>query len=232
MMTFLYPTLYLAAMGVGLGSLIDRHVHAVTHVSYLAFIGPGLLAGSIMQVATNESTYAVMAAIKWEKIYFAMLATPLTVRDVLRGHLGWVALRICLVAAVFLGVLASFSIVESWWALLALPACVLVAMAFAAPIMAFSSRCENDSAFTALYRFGVVPLFLFSGTFYPIRQLPGWLEPVAYATPLYHGVHLLRSLVLGGGGVLGPLEDVAYLSILFLVGYVIAIGMYEKRLRV
>jgi lipooligosaccharide transport system permease protein len=227
---FFYPVLYLAAMGVGLGSLIDHHVHTVAGVTYLHFIGPGLLAGSVMQVSVNESTYPVMSGIKWDKTHYAMLATPLTVKDIVRGHLAWICVRIAIVSTVFLCVLSGFGIVSSWWALLALPAAILLSLGIAAPVMAFAATQENEVGFNALYRLGVIPLFLFSGTFYPITLLPGWLHPVAYATPLYHGVDLERGLVLGRIGVAGPLEDLLYLSFFAVLGYLLSVRNFEKRL--
>ncbi len=192
--SFLYPVLYLAAMGLGLGSLIKGHVDGVR---YLDFLAPGLLASTAMQIGGNEAMYPVMAAIKWLRTYFAMLATPLTVIDVLVGHLAWIALRLVMVTSIYLVIMAAFGTVHSPLAILALPVGVLTGLAFAAPIAAFAAAQQNDTGFSTIYRFGLIPLFLFSGTFFPITQLPGWLQPVAEATPLYHGVALCRSLVLG-----------------------------------
>jgi lipooligosaccharide transport system permease protein len=228
--SFLYPVFYLAAMGLGLGSLVDRH-HRLDGVGYVAFIAPGLLAATAMQIAVSESTYPVMAAIKWVKTYFAMLASPLRVGDVLLGHATWIALRLVMVSAIFLGVLAAFGTVPSPLAVLALPAAVLTGMAFAVPMMAFSALQENDTGFTAIYRFGVVPLFLFSGTFFPTSQLPGWLQALASATPLYHGVALCRGLVLGSGlSAAAVVEHVGYLAVMTLLGCVAARRAYRRRL--
>ena len=228
--SFLYPVLYLSAMGVGLGTLVDRHVHAVAGVSYMAFVGPGVLAATAMQIGTNESTYPVMASIKWVRTYFAMLATPLRVVDVLRGHLGWIAVRLASMAAIFLAVLAAFGVVRSAWALLALPAAVVTGLAFSAPVAAFAATQERDIGFAAIYRFGLIPLFLFSGTFFPVSRLPGWLIPVAYATPLYHGVALCRSLVLGTLALWPSLGHAAYLVALASVGYLAASSTFRRRL--
>jgi lipooligosaccharide transport system permease protein len=226
----LYPVLYLAAMGIGLGTLVDRHSHLVDGVSYLDFIGPGLLAATAMQIGANESTYPVMAAIKWVRTYFAMLASPLRVVDVLRGHLAWIALRLALVSAIYLAVLAGFGVIRSPLALLALPAAVATGMAFSAPIAAFAATQDKDVGFTSLYRFGIIPLFLFSGTFFPVGELPVWLRPVAYATPLYHGVALCRGLVLGNAPLVGSLGDALYLVGLAAIGYVAARSTFTKRL--
>jgi lipooligosaccharide transport system permease protein len=228
--SFLFPVLYLAAMGVGLGTLVDRHVHLVSGVSYLVFVGPGVLAATAMQIGANEATYPVMGAIKWDRTYFAMLATPLGVLDVLRGHLGWIGVRLTAMAGVFLAVLAAFGVVRSGWAVLALPAAVLTGMSFAAPVAAFAATQERDVGFAAIYRFALIPLFLFSGTFFPVSALPGWLVPVAYATPLYHGVALCRGLVLGSGPLWELLGDVAYLVTLSGVGFGLAARTYRRRL--
>lgn len=222
--TFLYPVLYLAAIGVGLGKLIDSGPHGeIDGVAYLWFLAPGLLAATAMQLGTNEATFPVMAGIKWIKTYFAMLASPVEVTDVLYGHLAWIATRVAMASAVFLAVMAAFGTVHSYWAVLAFPAAVLTGIAFAAPVAAWSATRESEEAFIVLYRLGVIPLFLFSGTFFPITQLPGFLQAVARFSPLYHGVALCRGLVLGSPSASASLLDVAYL------GAMAAIGIYFGR---
>jgi lipooligosaccharide transport system permease protein len=183
-----------------------------------------------MQIGGNEAMYPVMGAIKWVRTYFAMLATPLGAIDVLIGHLAWIALRLIGVTAIYLGIMALFGTVHSPFALLALPAGVLTGMAFAAPIAAFAATQTNDVAFAALYRFGLVPLFLFSGTFFPVTQLPGWLQVVAEATPLYHGVALCRALTLGQVAVGPDIAHAAYLAVLTALGFVLAGRSFRHRL--
>ena len=117
---------------------------------YILFLAPGLLAGTAMQIATNESTFPVMAGIKWLKTYPAMLATPLEVTDVLYGHLLWILTRVALAAGVFLAVMSAFRTVPSEWAVLAFPAAILTGAAFAAPVMAFSATRETDQSFVVL----------------------------------------------------------------------------------
>lgn len=228
--SFLYPVLYLAAMGVGLGSLVDHHSHHVDGVSYLDFIAPGLLAATAMQIGANEAMYPVMGAIKWMKTYFAMLATPLSVVDVLRGHLGWIAVRLLTVSTIYLAVVAAFGVVKSPLAVLAIPAAVATGMAFAAPMAAYAATQDKDVGFTTIYRFVLIPLFLFSGTFFPVTELPGWLRPVAYALPLYHGVYLCRGLVLGIATLWPSLGSAAYLVALSALGYKLASTAYHRRL--
>jgi len=228
--SFLAPVLYLAAMGVSLGSLINKHVGSVQHVPYLTFIAPGLLAASAMQVAASDSMYPVMAAIKWIRTYFAMLATPLRVRDVLFGHFAWVTARLVLTAVSYLGVMAAFGTVRSPMAALALPAAILTGLSFSAVISAFAATQENDQGFATLSRMGLIPLFLLSATFFPLTQLPGWMHPIAYATPLFHGVDLCRMLVLGAVHWTSALWDTLYLVALTAFGVVLARRLFAKRL--
>jgi lipooligosaccharide transport system permease protein len=227
--SFLIPVLYLAAMGVALGSLIDKHSHGVDGVTYVAFLAPGLLAGTCMQIGTNDATYPVMGAIKWMRTYFAQLAGPLSVYDVLLGHLAWIAARLAIVSSIYLAVMAIFGVVYSPWAILALPAAVLTGMAFAGPVSAFAATQEKDSSFSTLYRFAIIPMFLFSGTFFPISQLPTWLEVVAYCTPLYHGVTLCRDLTLGQVGW-ADIGHAAYLAALLGAGYAAGRRTFAKKL--
>ena len=228
--SFLYPVLYLAAMGVGLGSLVDKHAHQVDHVRYLVFLAPGLLASTAMQIGGNEATYPVMGAIKWWRTYYAMLATPLRVVDVLLGHLGWIAVRLFTVTVIYVGVMAAFGTVLSPWVVLAVPAAILTGVAFAAPIAAYAAVAENENGFPTIYRLVLIPLFLFSGTFFPVSQLPGWLEAVAYATPLYHGVALCRDFTLGQLHGWADAGHVLYLVALSAVGFMAALRNFHRRL--
>jgi lipooligosaccharide transport system permease protein len=218
----LEPALFLAAMGVTLGVLVDRGTGLPDGLSYLAFLAPGLLAASAMQIGTFESTYPVLGAIKWDKTYEAVLATPAAVRDLLVGHLLFVAFRVSTSAALFLGVLVLFGAAESPLVVLALPAALLTGLAFAAPVTAFAGRLETDTGFAMLFRLLIMPMFLFSGTFFPVSQLPEFFEWVAYGTPLWHGVALARGLALGtleGGAAL---VHVGYLVLWVVVGLVLA----------
>jgi lipooligosaccharide transport system permease protein len=178
----------------------------------------------------NEATFPVMAGIKWLKTYWAMLATPLEVTDVLYGHLLWIVTRVALASSVFLAVMALFHTVPSAWAVAAFPAAVLTGAAFAAPMMAFSATRETDKSFVVLYRFAIVPLFLFSGTFFPVAQLPGWLQVVARCTPLYQGVSLCRGLVLGRVSGWDAIGHAAYLLVMMVGGVVVARITYRRRL--
>jgi lipooligosaccharide transport system permease protein len=224
------PVLYLSALGVGLGTFVNRSGSTPGGSSYLSFVAPGLLAATAMQVATGESTWPVHAAIKWRGTYFAMLATPLRVRDILFGQQLFVASRVLVSAGAYLVVIAIFGGVDSAYGVLAFPAALLVGMAFAAPCLAFAATVERDSAFAALFRFGIVPMFLFSGTFYPVNRLPEVLEWVAYATPLWHGVELCRDLTTGRLAAGADLGHAGYLAALAVTGLLLALRTHERRL--
>lgn len=234
--SILYPILYLLAMGLGLGHLVNNHLQAAHEtgrlggVGYVQFLVPGLLVASAMQWGTNESMYPVMGGLKWLKTYHALLATPVRVSDVVHGHLAWVATRVAASSTLFLSIVALFGDVPSPLGVLAVPVAALTGLAFAAPVTAFTATQENDGALPILYRLGTVPLFLFSGTFFPISQLPGWLQVIARATPLYHGVALSRSLVLGQVPVLDDLGHVLYLVVMFGIGLVLARRAFRRRL--
>ncbi len=225
------PILFLAAMGVGLGSYVNRGgAEALGGVSYLAFLAPGLLAAQGMQTAAFETTYPIMSKIVWNKLYEAMLATPLTVRDLLFGELEWLVLRLTIVCSLFLAVAALFGAVPSPLGILALPVAVLTGLGFAAPIMAFSATQRQDSAFNVIFRFLITPLFLLSGTFFPLDRLPAAIQPVAYLTPLYHGVALARALTLGQVDPVAAAVHLVVLTGFVAVGYVLAAIAFRRRL--
>jgi lipooligosaccharide transport system permease protein len=231
--SFLNPVLFLAAIGVGLGSLVDKSGHSADRlggVSYLAFLAPGLLAAACMQTAANEASYPVMGAIKWIRTYHGMLATPLDVDDVLLGHQLWMAVRILSTATIFLVVMAAFGAASSWLALLTVPAGLLTGLAFAAPIAALAASQDNDLSFATLFRFVIIPMFLFSGTFFPVSQLPLGMRLVAYLTPLWHGVDLSRSLALGRARLGMTVLHVVYLGAWVVAGLVVATRTYRRRL--
>jgi lipooligosaccharide transport system permease protein len=224
------PVFYLGALGVGLGTLVNRSGGQPLGVSYVDFVAPGMLAATAMQIASMESTWPVMASFRWTRQYFAMQATPLGVRDIIFGHQLWMASRIAGASAVYLAVIAAFGGINSPLGVLALPTAVLLGAAFTAPTAAYAATQESDGAFVPYNRFLIVPMFLFSGTFFPVSRLPLPLEWVAYATPLWHGVDLCRELTLGDVHLLRALGHVGYLSVLVVAGLVWAQRTYSERL--
>lgn len=226
---FVSPLLFLLAMGLGLGSLVDGASGGVDGVPYLAFVAPGMVAVQAMMVAVSESTYPVYGLFTWNRMYHSMLATPLTVTDLLLGHLTVVAVQGGIATAAFLLVAALFGGFASWWVLLALPVGVLVTLAFAVPLFGFTARAKGDSSFNVVYRLVITPLMLFSGVFFPVDRLPLVLEVLAWVTPLWHGVELTRSAGRGSFGAL----DVVHLLVLLLfigVGWVYARSGMTRRL--
>ncbi|HSV64287.1 MAG TPA: ABC transporter permease [Mycobacteriales bacterium] len=230
--TLLNPLIFLTAMGLGLGTLVNSSAGGQRlGVGYLAFIAPGVLAATAMQTAAGEATYPVMASIKWVRTYHAMLATPLGVRDVLVGHLAWMTTRVAMGSVAFFLGMALFGTLQSGWAILALPAAILTGVAFVTPIAAFAAAQESESHYASLFRFGIMPMFLFSGVFFPLAQVPGLLRPLAYVTPLWHGVDLCRGLTLGVGLTpAGAALHVGYLALWAAVGFWVATVTFRGRL--
>jgi lipooligosaccharide transport system permease protein len=227
------PLFYLGALGYGLGSLVDKHGTArLGGVPYVAFVAPAILATQAMNSGLSEASFPVFGSVKWNKIYVAAQATPLRPSDICRGHLLFITLRIAMNSAVFVVVMAAFGVIRSPWAVLLLPAAVLLGAAFAAPMAAWAVTLEKETPFAAVFRLGAVPMMLFSGTFFPVTSLPGWLQPVAYATPLWHGVALCRSLSLGTVAAGSVAIHVAYLGTLTAVGLYAGARTYRRRLYV
>jgi lipooligosaccharide transport system permease protein len=183
-----------------------------------------------MQNAAFESTWPVLGGVKWQRQYHAQLATPLRPVDILAGHLLFVALRLMITSAAFLAVMVLFRAIESGWGALALPVAVLTGLAYATPTFAFSVSRDDPTGFSMLHRFGIMPMFLFSGTFFPISQLPDVLQPVAWVVPLWHGVDLCRDLSLGQASLGISVVHVLYLLAWIVAGYAIAFRSFRRRL--
>ncbi len=194
---FVSPVLYLAAMGLGIGGLVDANAGGVDGLTYRQFVAPGLMAATAMQSAVGASMWPVLSGMKWSGVYKAVVATPVQPADIHRGHVCWVGVRAALTSSAFLVTAVLFGAIGSAWAILAIPATVLLATAFAAPLAAFSATQESDFPFAIVMRLGVLPLFLFSGTFFSIDQLPEALRPISNLSPLYHGVELCRAATTG-----------------------------------
>jgi lipooligosaccharide transport system permease protein len=229
------PVFYLGALGFGLGTLVDRHGTAsLGGVSYLAFVAPAILASSAMNTAMSEASYPVFGSVKWNKIYIGAQASPLRPSDIFRGHLMFMTMRIAMNSALVTVFLWAFGATMSPWVVLAFPAAVLTGLAFAAPIAAWAVTVKRENSFAYLFRFGLMPLMLFSGTFFPISQLPGWLRALAYVTPLWHGVVLCRAFSLGiaANDPLGMLVHAAYLAGLAAAGIWAGARTYSRRLYV
>jgi len=230
--SFLTPMLYLTAMGIGLGGLISQQdTSAFGGYDYVQFLGPGILAATAMQSATFEASFPVMGKLAWRRNYEAMLATPLQVRHVLAGELLWIGFRVLTISIVFLVVLTMFGIPRSPWALLAIPSAILTGVAFASAMMAFSATQRNSEGFSWVFRFIINPLFIFSGTFFPLTALPEPAQWIAAATPLYHGVALIRGTILADPAFLGLWWfHIAYLVTFLAIGATLAHRFLRRRL--
>lgn len=228
--SFVSPFVYLIAMGMFLGSLVDEQTGGIGGVSYLEFLAPGLLAASAMQAGAGDSAWPVLGGIKWQRTYLAALASPLSTRDLVIGHLAWVATRVALVSVIFVIVAAALGAMPVIGGLLAVIPAVLTGLAFAGFVTWFSATLEDGIGLVNLFRFGIMPLFLFSGTFFEISRLPDWLEPVAYLTPLWHGVELTRSVALGTDPPFGWLIHASVLMAMIIIGTAMAIRQFRKRL--
>jgi lipooligosaccharide transport system permease protein len=228
--TIISPILFLSAMGVGLGAFVPN-TSAFGGVSYLAFLAPGLLAAQAMQTGTNESSWPLMAGFRWLKTFEAEIATPQGPRGIVLGHLYWLIVRLGIVTGIFLIVMFVFGAFTSWTTILAWPAAILTGLAFAMPMAAWTASQRRETSFPIIFRFVITPLFLFSGTFFPIDRLPDFIRPLAWFTPLFHGVTLTRALALGQA--IDPVAAVIHVAVLVglvVVGTAIAFRTFRRRL--
>lgn len=230
--SFLNPVLYLLAMGLGLGTLVDANLpQGLEGVTYLTFLAPGLLVATAMQTGAGEGAWKVMGGIKWAQTWKARLSTPIGIDGLLWGHLLWSAARVLMVSTIFAIVMSAFRVAPLMQSLFCVFPALLVGVAMAALTTAFTVHAKNESALPMYFRFVVIPMFLFSGVFFPIDQLPNWLEPVALITPLYHGVQMARAIVIGTDLAVAPWASVLYLLALTGLGAWLALGPLRKKLK-
>jgi lipooligosaccharide transport system permease protein len=230
--TFLNPILFLTAMGVILGNIVDRGSGAATleGFSYLEFLATGLLAAQAMQTGSTDGSWPVMAGIKWLKTYDAMLTTPVGVGALVRGHVMWLTMKLLVTSTVFVLVAVAFGAMTLWPGILAIFPAALTGAAFGSAITAWTATRESETGITTVFRFGILPLYLFSGTFFPISQLPGYLQPAAWATPLWHGVEMTRAAGFGATTVFPVWMSVIYLTVWIVVGIWLSQRFLGKRL--
>lgn len=216
---FLEPLFYLFSIGIGVGALVEGFDVGGREVSYAAFVAPGMLAASAFNGALLDSTYNVFFKLKYDKVYDQMLATPLSTGDVARGEIAWGQLRGGSYSAMFILVMLAMGLIESWWALLVLPAALLIGFAFSAVFMAATTFMKSWQDFDKI-TLVQLPLFLFSATFFPVDTYPTSVRWLVEATPLYRGVVLCRELTLGAPSW-ASLASVAYLLVMGAVGLVV-----------
>jgi lipooligosaccharide transport system permease protein len=226
---FLEPVFYLFSIGIGVGQLIETFTFNGQEIPYADFVAPGMLAASAFNGALIDSTYNVFFKLKYDKLYDQMLATPLTTRDIAISEIVWGQLRGGTYAAAFLLVMAAMGLIGSWWAVLALPAVLLIGFAFSAVFMAATTYMSSWQDFDKI-TLVQLPLFLFSATFFPVTAFPAGVRWVVECTPLYRGVVLCRELTTGALSW-GSAVSVAYLAVMGLVGLAVVRRRLDALLR-
>jgi lipooligosaccharide transport system permease protein len=231
--SILQPLLFLLAFGVVVEGGGGGGVAAATGgVGYLVWLAPALLAVSAVQTAAFESSYPVLSGFKWQRHYHGMTAGPVSPAQVALGHVVWVALKTAGAGVVYISVIAVFGGVASPGIVVSLLAAVLTGAAVAALVTSFSATLENEgTAFSVLFRFVVIPMTLFSGTFFPVDRLPGWVQPVAWVSPLWHGTEVARAAALDRWQPLAALGHTAYLLALLVLGATLAARQFTRRLQ-
>lgn len=216
---FLEPVFYLLSIGIGVGQLIESFEFNGQTIPYAEFVAPGMLAASAFNGALLDSTFNVFFKLKFVKLYDQMLATPLSTGDVARGEIVWGQLRGGSYSAAFLLVMVAMGLVSSWWAVLALPAALLIGFAFSAICMALTTFMKSWQDFDKITMIQL-PMFLFSATFFPLSAFDGWLRVVVECTPLYRGVVLCRELTTGAVTI-DSVVSAVYLVAMGLLGLAI-----------
>ena len=227
--SFVQPLLFLGAMGLGLGGLVDDGPASADGLDYLVFVTPGLLAASALLTAGAEALWPVMGGVKWMGQYNSMVTTAMTPGDVYGGLVLAAAVRALVAAVAFLAVAVLLGGATSWWAPLALVPTVALAATTCSVLAAFSVTRQSDTSFPIIIRLGIVPLFLFSGTFFPVEQLPDGLEPVVWLSPLWHAVESARDCTTGAVGVASGLHVLVLLAVT-AVALPVGIRNFQRRL--
>ncbi len=225
------PLLFLIAIGAGLGRLVTSDDQAVLGgVPYLAFFAPGMLAAASMQNGIVESAFPVARGRMRDGPYQPAVTSPLEPLDILIGHTLFMAVRIAMSAAAFLAVMVALGAARSWLVVLTLPAATLTGLAFATPVAAWAMTQETPTRIGSLFKWIVMPMYLFSGTFFAVEQLPGWLPALVKLTPLWHGVDLCRTLSLGTATWPVSIVHIGYLAVLTVAGLALAARTFRKQL--
>lgn len=229
--SFLNPVLYMLAMGVGLGALVDANMPGgIEGVPYLTFLAPGILVANAMTTGASEGSWKVMGGVHWAKTWQARLASPIGIEGLLLGHIFWSTARVFMVSVIFAATIAAFRVAPLFESLLAVGPAVLVGAAMVSASTAFTVRLKEIAGLPMYHRFVVLPMFLFSGAFFPISQLPSLLQSVALVTPVYHGVELARAVVIGASPAVAWWVSIAYLSA-WIVGFgLLCVRPLRKRL--
>jgi lipooligosaccharide transport system permease protein len=233
--SFVNPVLFLAAMGAGLGMLVDDGTGGGLSVPYITFVASGLIAANAMQNGAGDGSFPVMAGIMWRKNFLGTITTPLGPADIVWGRLIWGIGRLLFTLLIFAVIAVLFGALELGPAVTAIFPGVLTGIAFTAVITAWTLTQKDGRSLSTLFRFAIVPLFLFSGTFFPITQLPDWLQSVAYLTPLFHGVELVRKVALPDATEIVTAMPMwihlSYLVAMTAIGIYLSIRLLDRRIR-
>jgi lipooligosaccharide transport system permease protein len=228
------PLVYLFALGVGLASLVDQGIPNGSGgtVSYLVFVAPALLATAAVMAAAEESTYPMMMGFKWNPIFYAMNASPITGNQITNGMIIGMSARIIPTCIIYFGVMIAFGAVPSALGILSILTATATGIAIGVVIMSYSSRIEEDAGQMAMImRFGITPMFLFSGTFFPLDQLPIYLQWIGWISPLWHGTELGRVLAYGQAEPIWlTIIHVAYIAVLMAYGWKATQRVVTRRL--
>ncbi|MDC5698329.1 ABC transporter permease [Intrasporangium calvum] len=226
------PLLYLTALGLGLGTLVDRGAGSVDGVPYLVFVGPALLVSTVVMSVGGELTYPVMAGFKWQRLYYGPHATPATPEQIAVGQLLGVMIRFVVQAGIFWLLLVLFDAAPSGWSWLSVPVAVLTAAAFGAPLQAFAASLEDEGyQFAFVQRFIIMPMFLFAGTFFPLSVMPVTLQWIGWVSPVWHGTQLARQATYGAAEPLWlTAVHVVVLAAMALGGILVGRRIYARRL--
>ena len=228
------PVLYLVSIGLGVGAYIDKNTGGmgVDGVSYITFLAPALLATAAIQGAIDESVYPTLEGFKWDKIFFSMNSTPLSGNHIAMGVFFNSLIRVTFTAVIYWFVMLAFGVLESPRAWLAIFTAVMAGAAFGALMQALAGMLENeDIFFTVLGRFVIMPLFLFSGTFYPLTNMPIYLQWIGWISPLWHATELGRWLTYGHEiSSLMLYTHFIFLNSLLLIGIIASRRIFTRRL--
>jgi lipooligosaccharide transport system permease protein len=226
---FFEPFFYLVAVGFGVGQFIDEVPFAGTEIEYATFLAPGLLAASTLNGAIFDGFFTPFFKLNWMKTYDGIVTTPISIADIAVGEVVWATIRGTIYGTGFLVVMLFLGLIHSPWALFCVPAVMLSAGALSAGAMILTGSTRQITSLEKVMTLIVFPLFLFSGTFFPVDLYPEFLQPIVKATPLYHAATLLRSLTTG---LVSPatLGHVAYLAGMFVIAGTIAVRLMRRRL--
>lgn len=227
------PLLYLLALGFGLGTLVNAGPGAASlgGVSYVQFLAPALIAAAALQTGVSEAAYPVYSRFKWTRVFWGISSTPVTTTQITNGQLLFLATRLVIGSALYYVIVLVFGAAGGWAGLLAIPVAVLTGASCAVWVMALAGVMRREgTAFNVVFRFVVVPMTLFSGSFFPVDRMPGAIRWVAYLSPLWHGNELARAAMLGTGSALALIGHLAFLVLLTCAGLLTAHRTFQTRL--